>query len=519
MPEGRCRLALVVLLLLFPSSFAAADEDVAVHAGSYRFTYERVDLPGAERIGLAGAGYRFDVFPSVSAGAAVYGALNGDRGGFFTVGFDAGVKLRLAGRLFVEGGLYAGGGGGSSAPQGGGLMLRTHAGVLYDLESVRLGAQYAAVRFPNGNIGSRGAAVMMEFPFGALRVSRERRRTGLAEYALPSLPDMGVVREQCAVRYQFFMPAEGIPGKGGTLRIGRFALAGFEYGRALGRGAGLFIETAGAAGGDADGYAELLAGVSYAVPLLRSGEAWERGSGLKLHGRVSAGAGGGGGMDTGGGALLKAGIGLAYEYSGGLVLAAVYGTLDALDGPFRGEFAAVHAGWAYDLVVKNGWGARRPGPGERASPLDWRVRAAHQTYTTMDGTMRVSGQDREVSLFGIKADRLLSEHLYLTGQVLSAYDGEAGGYTAGFMGAGIGSRIADSGAGIFMEALIGAAGGGGIDVGGGTVVQPSTGLWFDLGDVVQIEASVGRIMASTGRLNSTIMDLSMTYRFSSLSLL
>src|SRR5439155_1075392 len=87
-------------------------------------------------------------------GPAVYGAISGQRGGFFTIGGEAAWRQRLIGPFGVEFGMYVGGGGGGGAPQGGGLMLRPHVDLLADLGSVALGVSLSHIEFPNGQISS-----------------------------------------------------------------------------------------------------------------------------------------------------------------------------------------------------------------------------------------------------------------------------------------------------------------------------------------------------------------------------
>ncbi|MEO6744005.1 MAG: hypothetical protein ABIS28_14245, partial [Caldimonas sp.] len=106
-----------------------------------RIGFERIKLPGDERVGLVGTSYLVDVplLEGLSAGPAVYGAITGRRGGFFAIGGEAAWRRQLAGPLGIELGLFAGGGGGAGAPAGGGLMLRPHADLLWDFGRFALG--------------------------------------------------------------------------------------------------------------------------------------------------------------------------------------------------------------------------------------------------------------------------------------------------------------------------------------------------------------------------------------------
>ena len=105
-------------------------------------------------MGLVGTSYLVDGSASgFSVGPAVYGSVSGRRGGFYTLGGELTWRRPVFGPIGVELGVYAGGGGGG-APQGGGLMLRPHAGVWWDVGPGSLGISLSRVRFPNGQIDS-----------------------------------------------------------------------------------------------------------------------------------------------------------------------------------------------------------------------------------------------------------------------------------------------------------------------------------------------------------------------------
>src|SRR5678815_2275423 len=93
---------------------ACADEatGLVAPASHARLGYERVQFPDKEHVGLLGTTYLVDV-PAVaglSAGPAVYGAITGNRGGFFTIGGEIAWRRQLTGPLGIEVGFFAGGG-------------------------------------------------------------------------------------------------------------------------------------------------------------------------------------------------------------------------------------------------------------------------------------------------------------------------------------------------------------------------------------------------------------------------
>lgn len=62
------------------------------------------------------------------------------------------------------------------------------------------------------------------------------------------------------------------------------------------------------------------------------------------------------------------------------------------------------------------------------------------------------------------------------------------------------------------ELLLGAAGGDGMDVGDGAVIQPMFGLSRDLRESFTILAQLGRVMALSGDLDPTLIEVGLGYR-------
>ena len=122
-----------------------------------RFTTENLSLPGNEKMGMLGGTMLFDVSDRVRLGVGSYGAVRGDRGGFITLGVAGEVHQPLTDRWSARAGLFvgAGGGRGGYTLSGGGLMLRSDVGLVYDTQRRgNLGLGVSRVSFPSGRIGS-----------------------------------------------------------------------------------------------------------------------------------------------------------------------------------------------------------------------------------------------------------------------------------------------------------------------------------------------------------------------------
>lgn len=277
---------------------------------------------------------------------------------------------------------------------------------------------------------------------------------------------------------------------------------GFEYRRHLDAHRYFFVETAGAMGGQSDGFAELLGGMGYRVPLLSPR--------LHLSASLAAGGAGGGQVDTGGGLLAKARVGLDYDLTPSLKLGLEGGRLESA-GSFNANFYGLSLGYRVGEI--GGGKSRQPWQGVDGMRLaKWRL--AGVQHTSFD-TARKTGSNQNLSLVGLKIEKFLTDSLYLTGQAHGAYTGDAGGYAVGLIGAGWEIPLREDGRLSFnAEVAAAAAGGGGVDVGGGAIVQPQVGLTWRLSRQFAARLEAGKVKALDGKLDSSLIGLGLMYEFS-----
>jgi len=448
---------------------------------------ERVTLPGNETMGLVGTTYLVGVGRGFSLGPAAYGAVSGRRGGLFTLGVETAWQRRIAGPLVLDLGYYAGGGGGGGAPVGGGLMLRPHADLLWDFGPFLAGLSWSRVRFANGGIDSRQLGLVWSAKTDFRHVPRDR----IGERSdLGGRSGMGFDRLHAVVGS--YQPRSGARRTGGSELPSTIGFVGTRVERALGNHSYVGLEGSGAGSGGVAGYAEYLgtAGAETTV--------WP--NVLTLGGRVAIGMGGGGEVDTGGGLLMKAGVYGTLRLARELGLSLEAGYTRAPQGSFRATHAAASLNWILD------------DPSDLTAPprntrSEWVAGAERYSAQRQDGTQRM------LQAVTLKANRFVTRHVYLTGQARSAYGGGAGGYTAGLVGVGVQTpSLARWHAG--AEALIGAAGGGGVATHGGAVVQPNAYVGFDLGRSLSLRVGAGRIRSlKKGGLNATSIEAGLAFTF------
>lgn len=470
-----------------------------------RVTYEDIEVSPTENLGLVGLNlYLWN--GAWYGGPAAYGAVRGGRGGFFVGGFEVGTGYLLTDRLGVEAGLFLGGGGGAAAPQGSGLMIRPHVGIVYDAGRHHLGLQITRVEFPDGGIASNQLALVYEKPFTIIYAKRQSGALALSWR--PSSAQFS--------RQQFMLKAQSYATGGQGRRSqgthdNRIGLVGIELAGFTDERGFWLLETAGAGFGDADGYAEVLAGFGYRRPLSAR---------LDAVAQLTLGAGGGGNIDTGGGGLAKAAARLDYRFAPAWSLFAGAGYVDSIDGDFKATSLQFGLGYRMNTLTHTRAGDtdRLFAAGAEDRLSDWELRAAQQTYLPKKGMRRKSGvvDDQAVHLVALKIDKPFQNGMYATGQAGGAYGGDAGGYAVGLVGVGWQSPALTTNTRVFADLLGGVGGGGGLDVGAGALLQAMAGVNYDLAPSLAAQFSTGRIQSADGELRAWVADVGLVLRFSTL---
>jgi len=472
----------------------------------FRLTAEQIDLPDNETMGLVGTSYLLHLNRNIYAGLGIYSAVSGKRGGFFTGGLEAGFKKRMGPLWEFDAGIFVGGGGGGSAPQGGGLMLRPHVGLQYKTGIGKIGLQLSQVDFPNGDIDSQQIALNYEKAFNTLFSAhwlKEKRVRSYDNFTIrknkPATQDVSFIVQN------YDLPADS-RNTDGNIQDKNMTLVGIEWDYFFDDNTFFRLQPLGALGGDSDGYASLLMGLGYRYNITNK-------TSLKLAGTL--GASGGGRVATGGGFTADAAMNLQHRFDNGLLLGLRAGVVGAPDGDFEATSLGLLLGYSDHPPAKKVFS------GADIKPRHWRVRATHQTYRPRGDTRRKFSNvedSRDIHLFGLQTDMFMNNHIYLTGQAIGAYDGDAGGYAAGLIGAGFMTPMWENSRLLFnTELMVGAAGGGGLAVGDGLVSQAMLGVGYRTSRASSLQASYGRIKSHNGHFEADVINLTFGLRFSTLA--
>ena len=497
----RHRIALLAGLLSLPGlAFAQADPraDLSPTLTRWRTTYENWKLPANEGMGMLGGTALFDVSESTSLGIGSYGAVRGERGGFITLGVAGEWRQRLSPAWSTRAGLFVGGGGGRGGASlaGGGLMLRSDLGLSYETRAGNLGLGVSHVSFPSGVIHSTQPYLLYEYPFHTLLNS------GHAATRPGSDTGTGSTRQAFSLVMRSYRIPSGVVQDDGLPQHPRLQLLGVEWRSQVDPTWFIQLETEGAMGGQSNGYMQILAG---------GGARWPVTTSTTLLAHAAAGPAGGGRVDTGGGLLLDAGLSLQQALTSNSALEL---GLSRVSAPSR-SFKAT----SLDLKLTHQFGV----PAVTASPVRWsslggfdaqplRVRVALQRYDQGRAHWRHGDESQAVGNLGAQLDYFAAPGWFLTGQGLAAITGHAGAYMTGQVGGGTHWQASERWF-VEGEALIGAAGGGGLAVGGGLVRQVNASLGYRLSNTLSVLLSAGQVAAVRGDFGARVVGASLAYEF------
>lgn len=468
------------------------------------FNWTPLVMPNGDRTALLGGTYMVAVNPDWGFGPSVYAAAQGEYGGLFTVGVTAQRRWRLfSSPWHLAAGVYAGAGGGvgsKDASAGGGLMLRPELSLRRAFGPMYAGVGVAHVNFPSGNVRDTQWTVVI----------------GRSDSFLSFLPtDAGLpgrADDRSGLRFDEFALSAGSENfrdgsrkRTGEPLTGRLDKAGADLRRYVAPGRWWGLEASGAAGGGVDGYMEILG---------NAGADWGLFSdNLRVGAQLSAGLGGGGGVDTGSGWLLRAGPTLRWITPWGPTLRADASYLTAPDGHYRSEQLRL----SLSLPLENAARARAP-----YSVLSGTVRETAWYLTTphFHKLHFKDGSKDDVTGLGLTFNRDLDRTWYGTAQAGSAAWGKAGAFSYGLVGVGAKTERMN-GLRLGIEGLAGAAGGGGVDVRGGAIASGEVwAQWEGLvpKDRLRVKASIGHLQAlGDGGRGTPVASLSLGWAFGTLT--
>ena len=452
-------------------------------------------MPTGQRVSMLGMSYLLALNDDWGFGPSAYGAAKGNFGGLITFGATAQRRWRLSASTHLAASLYVGAGGGLSSSQihfGGGLMLRPEISIRTEVNDWYVGTSLSYIDFPSGNVHGGGISVVLG---RAVNFASFSPRDAGREASISSRTGLGF--DEISLFGGAYSPRASSLNRSGVPMSGRMYTAGAELRRYFVPGSWWGVEAAGAAHGGADGYME---GMGVA------GQDWSvGGSALRVGAELGLGLGGGGNVDTGNGWLWRAGPTVRWQSPWGASLHLDAGLVDSLSGRFSARY--VRAGLTLPLDL----GASAGDDVGVVREQSLGIGVMHLPHVRFK-----DGSTDAITPLVLLMTHEFSPHIYGVAQAGSAAWGHAGAYSIGLFGLGAQSSPAFGGMRFGVEGLVGAAGGGGVDVSGGGVAQGE--VWAQwTGDRLRLRAGVGQwrtLRADAGqRQSSSLFEINLGYAF------
>ena len=477
----------------------------------WRLSFDSIKMPNKDgSMGLLGFYYLARVSPFFNGGIVGYSAIRGNQGGLFVLGIEGDIYCRLISKLWIHSGLFVGGGGGKVGT-GNGSMMRSHIGISYDFERFKVGANYSYVSFPDSKIQGKQVSLSITIPTQFYYTN--------PNFIGKTINDLNMLKHisgssnivfkhvYMGIDVKNYFQKLATKNTSGQVQDDTIWLTGFELGRFLTKNTYILLKTSGAFKGNPHGYMDFLAGIGYNYPLIAQY--------LSLSGKITAGSGGGGHVETGGGFLLETNIGLKLNFTPNIAMQIDGGYLNSPKGNLK----------AISLTSKLLYSIETASivPTKKSKNTDgiytfysWAIRITNQVYRHPKRTHNIANDN--VHLICVKFDKLLNNYIFLTGQAHSAYSGNyVGGYAAGLVGIGIQSKaILNDQLKVNAEMLIGAGGGGHLAIGQGTIAQSVVGLTYNFNHYIGVRLSTGKVFALKDDLNNNVIDLGLVINFATL---
>ena len=414
---------------------------------------------------------------TLSFGQSLYSGATGDGGGAFFWGFEGVTRFPISRQWNLALSGFFGGGGGAGQVSGDGTMLRFGAEGEYALTSnwsARAGVSHISIS---------GAAIDDWAPSIGFRYQvSPKPRSNRAK----SLKLARVSFRTSRLQFPGALSRSGMP-------QAQLRLVGAEASFSISNDYETFLGADGAVSGG-DGYMHVIGGLRKLWPL----------GPISLLGQSSIGFGGGGDVDTGGGLIAGASGGIAFPMGDNFDIDLTYGKMKSLSSGVTGHRTQL----SLSRVFKKG-----PIRKNYAEHQQWQVglgisiQPPNNYYMKSQSNVGILPVMQESSI-----DYFISTKTYFTGNAQTTISGGVAGYAVGLLGLGHEFNIGEVWR-LSPEAHIGAAGGGGVDVGKGLLGGARVEADYILNSESSLSLGLGILKSFDGGLKVPIVQLGFKKRF------
>ena len=462
-----------------------------------------IELPDNDpNMGYTGIHYNLMLNKWAYAGIGIYGAVTGNKGGFFTLGVNAGVKKYLNDNFYLDTGFHFGGGGGASAPDGGGAFILPHFNLGYNFNKFSVNSGWSFVDFfDGGNIKGHQFNIGLEIP---LDYTYSDYSINENEYTYDDLKNSNWNINSKKTSLMFHLNTLKINGDTQGINNGKtIKLAGFELASYFKNNWFAFLKVDGAFDGIKAGYMDVFLGGGYIHSFNKNN--------TQILGKFGIGAAGGGGIDTQGGFLLYPDLSIEQRIFKDIFLAINKGFVLSPNSHFNTSSLGI--GLKY-YIDRNGILSNKTFSLGKFKGFE--VVLKHDLYV---GATRDTNVEQDMHQISLQINLNLNKNIFIAGQTSFANFGDAGAYAEGIVGLGARTKpLLNNKISFFSQILGGAAGGGGISTGEGLIVKPSGGFNYKINNTLSLRTAAGIVKAKGGNLNSTFINVGIKYHLSFLKM-
>lgn len=499
--------SLLLCLFAFISSFLFSQHELIPEKKTQKafakLDFLSLDLPADDpNMGFTGIHYNLMINNWSYAGLGIYGAVSGNKGGFFTLGINAGIKKYFSNNLYIDTGFHFGGGGGASAPDGGGAFILPHFNLGHNFKNFSINSGWSYVDFfDGGNIKGHQVNVGIEIPLDYTYSNYEASENTF-DFTDLNKSDWNINSKKTSL----MLHLNTLKINGNTQGINNnktIKLAGFELASYFTKNWFAFLKVDGAFDGIKAGYMDVFLGGGYLYAFNKNN--------TNILAKFGVGAAGGGGIDTQGGFLLYPDISLEQRIFKDLFIAINKGFVLSPNSHFNTSSLGI--GLKY-YIERNGIIADKSFSNGKFKGIE--VVVKQDFYRDAKRDSNVSEDMHQISL-QINLD--INKNIYVAGQTSFANFGDAGAYAEGIVGLGAKTNpFLNDKITIFGQVLGGAAGGGGISTGEGLIVKPSAGFSYKLNNTLSFRTAAGYVKAKGGSLSNSFINLGIKYHLSFLKM-
>lgn len=456
--------------------------------------------PDEDHMGLIGVHYNLN-FGDFYTGIGMYGTVRGKRGGFFTLGVNAGFKSYLNDRLFLDTGIHFGGGGGAGAPDGGGAFLLPHFNLGVQFNKFSLTGGYSYINFfDGGNIISQQLNLALQIPLNHTYsdILNEEK-----QFSVEDLKSSDWNTKSKRTSFMLHLNNVSVKGNsrntlGQSLTGSTIRLAGFELNSYFDKHWFFFAKFDGAYDGIPAGYMNIFLGGGYHFSFNENR--------TNILAKFGLGAGGGGGVDTQGGILVYPDLSIEQHISNNVYLSINKGLLMSPNSFFEASTFGVGLKYYSNMNGIKGSSA------SKGNFKGFEAIIKQDIYHNAERTLNPTEDLYQISL---QLNYHLNKNIYIAGQTSFANFGNAGAYAEGIVGMGLQTNyfIRDR-MNFFVQGLIGGAGGGQISTGEGLIMKPSVGMNYKINSNFAFRGALGYVKSKGGSLSSPFLNFGISYRLS-----